>query len=202
MGPWLYLLRFAVAGLADQANPGKTDLMWVRAAVVRLWLFAHTPEGRKLIRYGLVSIISALFTFTVLTVVYGVLALWTEVPSVIVSNIVATFFNYFLNRRWVWGKSGRSSLLKEVLPFWIMSISGMVLALLTASLARQFSDTHHLNHLARTVVVVGANTFAFGVIWFVKFLILNRIFRQFPVTTADVEGDTGPQEPESNRLTR
>jgi putative flippase GtrA len=116
--------------------------MQVRPAVVRLWLFCHTPEGRKLVRYGLVSVVSALFAFTVLTVVYGVLQLWTEVPSVVFSNILATFFNYYLNRRWVWGKSGRSNLVKEVIPFWILSISGMVLALFTASLARQFSDTH------------------------------------------------------------
>ena len=116
-------------GFADRANPGKVDFMRVRSAVVRLWMFCHTSEGRKLVRYGMVSVVSALFTFTVLTLVYGVLQLWTEVPSVVFSNIVATFFNYFLNRRWVWGKSGRSSLLKEVVPFWIMSISGMVLAL-------------------------------------------------------------------------
>ena len=168
--------------------------MRVRTAAVRLWTLAHTPEGKKLVRYGLVSAVSALFTFTVLSVVYGVLQLWTEVPSVVFSNIVATFFNYFLNRRWVWGKSGRSSLLKEVLPFWIMSISGMLLALFTASLPRQFSDAHHLNHLARTVVVVGANTCAFGVIWVVKFLILNRIFRQPPAVVVEI--DSEPHEPE------
>ena len=165
--------------------------MRVRTGVIRLWTFAHTPEGKKLVRYGLVSAVSALFTFTVLSVVYGVLQLWTEVPSVVFSNIVATFFNYFLNRRWVWGKAGRSSLLKEVLPFWVMSISGMLLALFTASLARQFSDAHHLNHLARTVVVVGANTCAFGNIWVVKFLILNRIFRQLPEMTGEAATDQG-----------
>jgi putative flippase GtrA len=114
------------------------------------------------------------------------------VPSVVFSNIVATFFNYYLNRRWVWGKSGRSNLFKEVIPFWIMAISGMILALLTASLARQFSDAHHLSHWARTVVVVGANTCAFGIIWGVKFLILNRIFRQIPVTES-VDNESDPQ---------
>jgi putative flippase GtrA len=181
--------RLAWLRLAGQANPGKTAFMRVRTVVVRLWLFAHTPEGIRMVRYGLVSVVSALFAFTVLTVVYGVLQLWTEVPSVVFSNIVATFVNYFLNRRWVWGKSGRSSLLKEVLPFWIMSISGMVLALFTASLARQFSDAHHLDHLARTVVVLGANTCAFGINWIVKFLILNRIFRQLPEMTAEAASD-------------
>jgi putative flippase GtrA len=174
--------------------------MRVRKAIVRMWSFCHTPEGRKLVRYGLVSAVSALFAFTVLTFVYGVLQLWTEVPSVVFSNIVATFFNYYLNRRWVWRKSGRSNLLREVVPFWIMSISGMVLALLTASLARQFSDAHHLGHLMRTVVVVGANTCAFGIIWGVKFLILNRIFRPLPVTKA-VDGESEPQEPEWKGLT-
>jgi putative flippase GtrA len=169
--------------------------MRVHTAVVRLWLFCHTPEGRKLVRFGLVSVVSALFAFSVLTIVYGVLQLWTEVPSVIFSNVVATFFNYYLNRRWVWGKSGRSSLFKEVIPFWIMAISGTILALLTASLAHQFSDAHHLSHWARTVVVVGANTCAFGIIWGVKFLILNRIFRQ-PPATASVDNESEPQEPE------
>lgn len=173
--------------------------MRVRTAVVRLWSFCHTPRGRKLVRYGMVSVVSALFAFTVLTIVYGVLQIWTEVPSVVFSNIVATFFNYYLNRRWVWGKSGRSSLWKEVIPFWVMSISGMVLALFTASLARQFSNAHDLSHLTRTVVIVGANTFAFGIIWGVKFLILNRIFRQLPVVEVDSESE--PQEPEWKGLT-
>ena len=169
--------------------------MRVHTAVVRLWLFCHTPEGRKLVRYGLVSVVSALFAFSVLTIVYGVLQLWTEVPSVVVSNIVATFFNYYLNRRWVWGKTGRSDLFKEVMPFWIMAISGMILALLTASLARQFSDAHHLTHWARTVVVVGANSAAFGIIWGVKFIILNRIFRQRPAAES-VDNESEPQGPE------
>jgi putative flippase GtrA len=126
--------------------------MRVRTAVVRLWRFCHTPEGKKLVRYGMVSIVSALFAFSVLTLVYGVLQLWTEVPSVVFSNILATFFNYYLNRRWVWGKSGRSNVWREVIPFWVMSISGMILALLTASLARQFSIAHDLSHLGREIL--------------------------------------------------
>jgi putative flippase GtrA len=133
-----------------------------------------------------VSIVSALFAFTLLVLVYGVLQLWTEVPSAFFCNIVAGFFNYYLNRRWVWGKSGRSNLWKEVLPFWATAISGMILALFTAYLAREFSDAHHLNHLARTVVIVGANFCAFGIIWVVKFLILNRIFQQSPDTKAEM----------------
>jgi putative flippase GtrA len=163
----------------------------VKAAVTRLWRLYHTPQGRKLVRYAIVSIVSAVIAFSVLTLVYGVLQLWTEVPSALFSNIVSTVPNYFLNRRWVWGKSGRSHLWREVVPFWVMSITGIVLALLTASLARHFSNEHDLGHVARTVVIVGANTFAFGTLWVLKFLILNRLFRTFPTPDRDEHAGAG-----------
>ncbi len=153
---------------------------------MRLWRLYQTPHGKKVVRYGLVSVVSAVIAFTILTLVYGVLQLWSEVPSALFSNILATFPNYHLNRRWVWGKSGRSHLWREVVPFWVMSITGIVLALLTASLAHNFSDAHDLSHVARTVVIVGANTAAFGILWILKFLILNRLFRSLPV-----DGETG-----------
>jgi len=140
----------------------------------------------------LVSAVSALIAYTTLIMVYGVLQLWTEVPSVLFSNIVATVPNYLLNRRWVWGKSGRSHLWREVVPFWVMSITGMVLALLTASLAREFSNSHDLSHLVRTIVIVGANTAAFGILWVLKFMILNRLFRSLPVTESETEGELSP----------
>jgi putative flippase GtrA len=168
--------------------------MGVRGKAARLWHFCHTPEGKKLVRYGAVSIVSALVAFTTLTLVYGVLRLWTEVPSAFFSNIVAGFVNYFLNRKWVWGKSGRSSLRREVLPFWIMSISGIVLALFTASWARNFSNAHQLEHWERTIVILGANSLAFGIVWVVKFLVLNRIFQPNQVSKKDVDADSGSQD--------
>jgi len=183
------------ARVADPASPGKAKPMRMRAAVMRLWHILHTPEGRKLVRYSMVSATSALFALTVLTLVYGVLRLWTEVPSAFFSNVVAGFVNYFLNRKWTWGKSGRSHLWREVAPFWVMTITGIVLALLTASLARRFSNAHHLSHLTRTLVIDGANTSAFGIIWVVKFMILNRIFQPFPVDKVEVDTEPGPQGP-------
>jgi hypothetical protein len=68
-----------------------------------------------------------------------------------------------------------------------MSISGIGFALYTASLAHNFADAHHLQHLPRTALVVGANIAAFGILWFLKFLILNRLFAQI----ADAE--VGPE---------
>jgi putative flippase GtrA len=81
--------------------------------VRKLWRMAGTPEGLKLIKYTTVSAISALTSIVVLTIVYGVLQLWSAVISTLFANIVAGVPSYILNRRWVWGKSGRSHLWRK-----------------------------------------------------------------------------------------
>jgi len=155
--------------------------------VRRLWRLAGTPEGLKLIKYTTVSAISALTSIVVLTVVYGVLQLWTPVVSTLFANIVAGVPSYLLNRRWVWGKSGRSHWWREVLPFWVMSLTGIGFALVTATLAKDFANAHHLHHLTRTILVVGANIAAFAVVWLLKFMILNRLFAQ--IAEAELHDD-------------
>jgi putative flippase GtrA len=159
----------------------------MKAAVRRLWDVARTPEGLKMIRYTAVSVISALISLIILTVVYGVLRLWTEVYSTLFANVMAGIPSYFLNRQWVWKKGGRSHLWREVLPFWVMSLTGIGFAIVTANWAHNFANAHHLPHLTRTLLAVGANVFAFGILWILKFLILNRLFAQI----ADAE--VGPE---------
>jgi putative flippase GtrA len=137
----------------------------------------------KVVRYTLVSVISAVTSLVLLTIVFGVLRLWSEVVSTLFANVMAGIPSYFLNRQWVWGKSGRSHIWREIVPFWVMSITGIGFALYAASLAQAFANSHHLQHLARTVLVIGANVAAFSILWLLKFLILNRLF----VEIADVE---------------
>jgi putative flippase GtrA len=150
----------------------------MKSLLTRLWQFCRTPDGLRIIRYTAVSIISALTSLLILTIVYGVFRLWTEVVSVLFSNVMAGIPSYLLNRQWVWGKSGRSHLWREIVPFWVMSLTGIGFALVTASWAHNYANAHHLDHLARTALVVGANIAAFGILWILKFLILNRLFAQ------------------------
>lgn len=159
--------------------------------MVRLWQYCRTPEGLRIIKYTTVSAISALTSIVVLAFVYGVLRLWTEVPSVLFSDLVAAVPSYFLNRQWVWGKSGRSRFWREILPFFVVSFTGIGFALVTAALARSFAQTHHLHHLTRTALVVGANIGAFAVVWLLKFVILNKLFGQL----ADRELGTTADDP-------
>jgi putative flippase GtrA len=156
------------------------------------WRFCRTPEGLKVVRYTLVSAISALTSLVILTIVYGVFRLWSEVFSAFFANVMAGFPSYFLNRQWVWKKTGRSHWWREILPFWVMAISGILFALYTSSLAHNFADAHHLHHVARTALVVGANIAAFAILWLVKFVVLNRLFSVIAdaEVAADVEVDS------------
>ena len=161
--------------------------------VRKLWRLAGTPEGLKVVKYTAVSAISALTSLVVLTLVYGVLQLWSAVISTLFANVVAGVPSYLLNRRWVWGKSGRSHWWREILPFWVMSLTGIGFALFTATMAKDFAAAHHLHHLAKTVLVVGANIAAFGILWLLKFLILNRLFAQIAEAELHDEQLTGSE---------
>jgi len=143
----------------------------------RLWAWLHTREGRKIFRYSMVSVISTAVSFTVLFLVFGVLHLWGEVPSAIFANGVATIPSYWLNRNWAWGKSGRSHLMKEVVPFWIMAAIGIGFSIIGASVAHHISKVHHLNHMEQTAVVLVANFLSFGIFWVAKLLLFNRLFK-------------------------
>jgi putative flippase GtrA len=157
------------------------------ALAQRLWRLYHTPTGKKMFRYAAVSVISTAVSFTVLFLVFGVFRLWTEVPSTVFANLVASVPAYYLNRSWSWGKSGRSHVFKEVVPFWTMTSIGIAVSIATASWARHLSNVYNLQHFGRTVVVMGANTAAFAMLWIIKFLVFNRLFHVHPVAQAEAE---------------
>ena len=141
---------------------------------IQEWSKSH--EGKKLIRFTAVSIISTGVSFVTLFLVFGVFKVWTQVPSTIFANAVATIPSYNLNRKWAWGKGGRSHLMKEILPFWSMSAVGIAVSVVGAQAARHVSVKHHLPHLEQTIIVLVANVLSFAIFWVLKLLLFNRLF--------------------------
>jgi putative flippase GtrA len=160
----------------------------MRGLVRRAWQLYHTPSGKKLFRYTMVSVISTAVAQGTLFIVFGIARVWSAVPSNIFANAVATVPSYYLNRNWAWGKSGRSHLMKEVVPFWVLSFAGMALSIVTVGVTAHWCHEEHLGHMVTSVLVNGANLFAFGVLWVLKFLIFNRMFAVHPVGGYDEAG--------------
>jgi putative flippase GtrA len=150
-----------------------------------LWQKRETPEAKQLLRYAMVSVVSTVVSFGTLALVFGVFHFWGEIGSTVFANAVATVPSYYLNRGWVWGKNGRSHLMKEILPFWAMSGIGIVVSIFGAAIARHFGIEHHLGHIQQTVVVLFANVMSFAIFWVLKFLVFNRLFKVHPLEELD-----------------
>jgi putative flippase GtrA len=145
--------------------------------LLTVWSWLHTREGRKIFRYTMTSVITTCVSLCVLGLVFGVFRLWSEVPSTIFANVCAAFPSYWLNRRWAWGKAGRSHMVKEVLPFWIMSASSIAFSMVGAWVARDLGHRLQLDHLEQTALVLFANVMSFGIFWVLKLMVFNRTFK-------------------------
>lgn len=128
----------------------------------------------RLFRYSAVSIV-AIAIGQVALVGYFYFAHWSARPATIASCITSGIPSYYLNRRWAWGKSGRSHLLREVTPFWVMTFTGLVLSTWLAGYAGTFGREHFDSRAMQTVIVDAASIAAFGSLWVVKFFAFDRL---------------------------
>ena len=145
----------------------------------------RTGRLRQWVRYGTVSLIATATSLTVL----GVLVSTTTIPAGVanvIATAVGTFPSFELNRRWVWQRTGRRSMRAELVPFWILSFTGLALSTLTVSLAAAWADSAGLQDFARTAVIEVANVAAWGSLWVAQFVILDRFLFRTTTTTAPV----------------
>jgi putative flippase GtrA len=133
----------------------------------------ETPDGRKKVRYALVSVI-AVPVGTIGVAFFNLVGI-TVVLSALFGNSLGAIPSYFLNRYWVWGKNDKNDLLAEVLPFWGVTLVGILFSLYTAHEGGVFTKHHHITGGARLVILLAANLAAFGVLWVAKYVLFNRV---------------------------
>ena len=139
------------------------------------WTKSH--QGQKLIRFTAVSAVSTMVSVVVIAIVYGLKIIKGEVEATLIGNIIGAIPSYSLNRRWTWGKTGRSHVRKELVPFWVMAVLGIAFSMVGASYAKGIVHSHHWSHLLNTGIVDGANLVSFAVFWVLKLIVFNRIFQ-------------------------
>jgi putative flippase GtrA len=153
---------------------------------------ARSDQGRKMIRYTMVSVISVIVAQLLLALAFGVLR-WSATTSNVFAVGLSAIPSYYLNRAWAWGKRGRSHLMKEVVPFWGLAFLGLAGSTWAVSIAHHHA--HHLSRVGQTAVVNLANLGAFGALWVAKFVIFNELmFKHHPEVLEDepaLDGRTG-----------
>ena len=125
-----------------------------------------------------------------------VLKIGSAADSNLLATSIATAPAYYLNRTWTWGKTGKSHLMKEVVPFWTIAIVGVLLSTLAVHFAA--AEAHHItkSKLGVTALIEFANFFTYGVLWVGKFMIFNRYLFNTPSVVSGPEDlspdDAGP----------
>jgi putative flippase GtrA len=129
---------------------------------------------KQLIRYGAVSLISSGTSLVVLTtlVATGAMAAgWANV----VATAVGTIPSFELNRRWVWRSTSQRSLVGQIGPFCALSFAGLGLSTLAVHSAVTWAIHHGMSAGGRAAVAALANLGAFGSLWIVQFVVLDRL---------------------------
>lgn len=83
--------------------------------------------------------------------------------------MIAVIPAYLLSRYWVWEISGAHSLRREIGPFWIIAILGLVLSTIAAEAADRLFGVD--------VIISAASLAGYFVVWVMKFVVLSFLFR-------------------------
>jgi putative flippase GtrA len=151
---------------------------------------SHRVLLRRVVRYGSVSAISTVTSLTILGVLVGVFgfsALWSNV----IATAVGTIPSFELNRRWVWSQSSPRSLLRQALPYCLLSFSGLILSSIAVHVAA--NATTNSTRLVHTAAVEFANFGAYGALWLFQFVLCDRILFAAKRDTTDPAGTTSPR---------
>jgi putative flippase GtrA len=127
---------------------------------------------RKLVRYGAVSVVATVSSMAVLGALVATRALtpgWANLAA----TAVGTVPSFELNRRWVWGRTGRRSFGAEVGPFAALSFAGLALSTLAVSVVGHLASG--MATAPRTLAVEAASIAAFGSLWVLQFMLLDRV---------------------------
>lgn len=130
-------------------------------------LLGDRPRIAKLAKYSTASVSGVVTTQIVLAVCLVLIGIGA-VTSNVIAVTAGAIPNYLINRAWTFNKRGAHSFTREVLPFWLMAVLGLVLSTIAVAWVSERWGEHFL-------LVSGTGIAAFGVLWVAKYFVLDRI---------------------------
>jgi putative flippase GtrA len=154
----------------------------------------RSAEGQKLLKYSTASLVALVISLSFLVLFDGVFR-WGAIISSTLATAIATVPNYEMNRKWAWGKSGKRHMMREVLPFWVMTFIGWGISTISVGFTESaLKSNHTMPHIEKTAIVAVVYVGAFGVLWVAKFIILNKVLfvhRPHDLSTESVDALRG-----------
>jgi len=133
---------------------------------------ARTKTGKRLGRFA-VAAVAALATNEIVLAIClgtGVSAGWAAVAGWLGGVIVS----YILSR-WAFGRKSRPNLLKETIPFWVISAMVLVVLTLATKFGSHAASWLHLHHIAKIGFIVAVNLAANFVTFVARFIFFHYV---------------------------
>lgn len=157
----------------------------------------QTEAGNRFSRFVPVAIAALASSQITLAILVGPLQM-TAGKAALIASVVGALVSYLLSR-WAWERKGRPDLLRETVPFWLVSFVVWGVLSLTSHYAGAFAKHEHMHHLEKIAVVNGAYLAANCVTFVSRFLIFHYVLfadkrrRALEVTQAATPAEDAPE---------
>ena len=156
----------------------------------RLVMKLRTKVGIRFTRFVGVAAASLATSEILLSICNGLLHM-TATPAALVATFGGAAVSYVLSR-WAWERKGKPDVLRETLPFWVISAMVWVILTLATKFGYHLASWMGLHHGVKHVLVVDAVYLAANVVTFaLRFVIFHYVLFA-DRTTAARAAATGP----------
>ena len=138
-----------------------------------LWRKARSNVGIRFTRFTLVAVASVAASQIALSLLIGP-GHQTAGFSGGLAAVIGAGVSYVLSR-WAWERKGRPDLLRETLPFWLVSVAVWVVLAFAAKLGVHIAASLNLHGIKRIAVVDGIYFAANCVTFLLRFLLFHYV---------------------------
>lgn len=157
--------------------------------IAPVWAKLRTKVGVRFTRFAGVAIASLATSEILLSICNGVFHM-TATPAALISTFSGAAVSYVLSR-WAWERKGRPDVLRETVPFWVISAVVWVILWLATKLGYHIATWMGLHGFKHVLVVDFVYLLANIVTFLVRFVIFHYVLFT-DRTTAARAAATGP----------
>jgi putative flippase GtrA len=134
----------------------------------------RAETGKRFSRFVLVAVVAVVTSQVTLGLLTGPVNLNSAGAAGVIAGMTAALVSYLLSR-WAWERTGKPDLLRETLPFWIVSAAVWAILGLTSHYASVFAHAEGYTHLKKHLVVQGAYFLMNCVTFVARFLFFHYV---------------------------
>jgi putative flippase GtrA len=154
----------------------------------------QTEAGKRFTRFLLVAFVAVITSQVVLGLLTGPIDLHSAGAAGVIASMIAALVSYLLSR-WAWERKGRPDLLRETVPFWLVSAAVWAILGLTSHFASVFAHTEGYTHFKKHLVVQGAYFLMNCITFVARFVFFHYVLFAKKASAASASAPAGSSAP-------